>query len=94
MPGTRWLTFDCSGTIADWNACVLGALRPVAGIHAQPRSPLTTGRSQSLNGPAWAAYREVLADGLGLAARRVGAHSREADGGVCRSLAVDADFHR
>ena len=34
MPGTRWLTFDCYGTIADWNACMLGALQPIAGAHA------------------------------------------------------------
>ena len=26
MAATRWLTFDCYGTIADWNSCMLGAL--------------------------------------------------------------------
>jgi 2-haloacid dehalogenase len=36
MPGTRWLTFDCYGTIADWNTCMLGALDPVAGVQAAP----------------------------------------------------------
>ena len=35
MPGTRWLTFDCYGTIADWNTCMLGALQPIAGAHAE-----------------------------------------------------------
>jgi 2-haloacid dehalogenase len=73
MPGTRWLTFDCYGTIADWNATMLGALQPVAGVQAEP---LLTAyhRAESIleAGPAWRPYREVLTDGLGLAARRVG----------------------
>ena len=34
MAATRWLTFDCYGTIADWNACMLSALEPVAGAAA------------------------------------------------------------
>jgi hypothetical protein len=34
LAATRWLTFDCYGTIADWNGCMLGALEPVAGSHA------------------------------------------------------------
>jgi 2-haloacid dehalogenase len=34
MAATRWLTFDCYGTIADWNAGMLGALEPVAGSRA------------------------------------------------------------
>ena len=73
MPGTRWLTFDCYGTIADWNACLLGALRPVAGANAEPLLAAYH-RAESIveAGPGWRPYREVLADGLGLAARRVG----------------------
>ena len=34
MAATRWLTFDCYGTIADWNSCMLSALEPVAGGQA------------------------------------------------------------
>ena len=34
MAATRWLTFDCYGTIADWNSCMLSALEPVAGAQA------------------------------------------------------------
>ena len=34
MGGDRWLTFDCYGTIADWNTCMRQALEPVAGDHA------------------------------------------------------------
>jgi 2-haloacid dehalogenase len=83
MPGTRWLTFDCYGTIADWNACMLGALQPVAGVQAE--SLLTAyHRAESIleAGPAWRPYREVLTDGLGLAARRVGVSLAEKQAGA------------
>lgn len=73
MPGTRWLTFDCYGTIADWNTCMLGALNPIAGAHA---APLLTAYHQAESileaRPTWRPYRDILSDGLGLAARRVG----------------------
>src|SRR5260370_16266340 len=32
----KWLTFDCYGTVADWNACMGGALEAVAGQDAGP----------------------------------------------------------
>jgi 2-haloacid dehalogenase len=73
MPGTRWLTFDCYGTIADWNTCMLGALEPVAGTHAE--SVLSAyHRAEAIleAGPQWRPYRDILTDGLGLAARRTG----------------------
>jgi 2-haloacid dehalogenase len=73
MAGTRWLTFDCYGTIADWNACMLGALEPIAGQRA---AALLTAyhRAESIleAGPRWRPYREVLTDSLALAARRSG----------------------
>ena len=30
----KWLTFDCYGTVADWNACMCGALEAIAGPDA------------------------------------------------------------
>ena len=30
----KWLTFDCYGTIADWNTCLGGALAELAGAGA------------------------------------------------------------
>src|ERR1700749_67511 len=73
MPGTRWLTFDCYGTIPDWNTCMRGALQPIAGVNAEP---LLTAyhRAESIleAGPAWRPYREILTDGLALAAQRAG----------------------
>ena len=40
MAATRWLTFDCYGTIADWNSCMLSALEPVAGTQAEALADL------------------------------------------------------
>ena len=28
----KWLTFDCYGTVADWNTCMGGALEAIAGL--------------------------------------------------------------
>ena len=83
MPGIRWLTFDCYGTIADWNACMLGALQPIAGADAA--SLLSSyHRAESIleAGPSWRRYREILRDGLGLAARRAGVPLTDAQCGA------------
>jgi 2-haloacid dehalogenase len=73
MAATRWLTFDCYGTIADWNSCMLSALEPVAGPRAEA---LLAGyhRAESIleAEPRWRPYREILTDGLALAADRAG----------------------
>jgi 2-haloacid dehalogenase len=73
MAATRWLTFDCYGTLADWNSCMLSALEPVAG--AQAAALLAAyHRSESIleAGPQWCPYREILTNGLALAAQRTG----------------------
>jgi 2-haloacid dehalogenase len=73
MPGTRWLTFDCYGTLADWNTCMLGALEPIAGQHAVPLLAAYHSAESILEaGPQWRPYREVLAGSLRLAGRRTG----------------------
>ena len=69
----RWLTFDCYGTIADWNTSMRRALEPVAGATAG--SLLTAYHQAELAleaGPPWRPYREVLSLGLRAAARRLG----------------------
>jgi 2-haloacid dehalogenase len=73
MPGTRWLTFDCYGTIADWNTCMLEVLEPIAGVHAAPLLAAYH-RAESIleAGPRWRPYRDILTDALALAARRIG----------------------
>ena len=73
MAATRWLTFDCYGTIADWNSCMLSALEPVAGAHADTLLGAYH-RAESIleAAPQWRPYRDVLTDGLALAAQRSG----------------------
>jgi 2-haloacid dehalogenase len=73
MPGERWLTFDCYGTIADWNSCMLGALEPVAGANAASLLAAYHRAESILEArPGWESYRTVLRDALLLAARRTG----------------------
>ena len=69
----RWLTFDCYGTIADWNTCMRRALEPIVGAAAG--SVLTAYHQAELAleaRPTWRPYREVLRSGLRAAARRAG----------------------
>ncbi len=73
MAGDRWLTFDCYGTIADWNTCMRQALEPAAG--AASAALLTAYHQAELvleAGPGYLAYRDVLTSGLRWAARRLG----------------------
>jgi 2-haloacid dehalogenase len=73
MATTRWLTFDCYGTIADWNSCMLSALEPVAGPQAQALLGAYHQAESILEaGPSWRPYRDILTDGLALAAGRTG----------------------
>jgi 2-haloacid dehalogenase len=81
MADDRWLTFDCYGTIADWNTCMTAALA-AAGLAAADGSALLAAYHQAElvleGGPAWLPYKDVLVTGLRMAARRTGA--RLADG--------------
>ena len=38
----KWLTFDCYGTVADWNTCMSGALEALAGVSASDADRLLT----------------------------------------------------
>ena len=52
---------------------MLGALTPVAGVHAAPLLAAYHRAESILEAqPTWRPYRDILTDGLGLAARRVG----------------------
>jgi 2-haloacid dehalogenase len=73
MAATRWLTFDCYGTIADWNTGMLGALEPVAGERAAMLLDAYHQAESVLEARTeWCPYREILTDGLAWAARRSG----------------------
>jgi 2-haloacid dehalogenase len=83
MAGDRWLTFDCYGTLADWNACIRTALAPLAGpstalmLAAYHQAELTLEAR-----PPWRPYREILASGVRLAARELGITLGDPAGGT------------
>jgi 2-haloacid dehalogenase len=76
----RWVTFDCYGTLIDWNGGMLRALEPVAGDRAEA----LLGAYHAFELQVEAAsphprYREVLVEALRLAARRERLPLRSAD---------------
>ena len=73
MASDRWLTFDCYGTIMDWNSGMGAALASIAGDQGGALLAAYHQAELILEArPAWLPYREVLTEGLRLAARRVG----------------------
>src|SRR6266702_4044796 len=70
----KWLTFDCYGTVADWNSCMSGALATNAGVSGADAGRLLTAYHQAEleieAAPEWRPYREVLTAGLARAAER------------------------
>jgi 2-haloacid dehalogenase len=67
----KWVTFDCYGTIADWNACMGAALKAIVGADASRLLIAYHQAELELEaGPGWMPYREVLTAGLASAARR------------------------
>ena len=70
----KWLTFDCYGTVADWNTCMRGALEGIAGISQTDASRLLIAYHQAEleleAGPGWRPYRDILSAGLARAAER------------------------
>ncbi len=67
----KWLTFDCYGTIADWNTCLGRVLAEVAGAEAGRLLAAYHRAELELEaGPGWMPYRQVLTAGLVRAAGR------------------------
>src|ERR1022692_208659 len=70
----KWLTFDCYGTVADWNTCMGGALKEIKGVSATDASRLLSAYHQAeleLEATSrWRPYREILTAGLVRAAER------------------------
>src|ERR1700761_2989559 len=68
----KWLTFDCYGTVADWNTGMGGALAGLAEVsEADAGRLLAAYHKAELEieaGPGWRPYREVLTARLGPAA--------------------------
>jgi 2-haloacid dehalogenase len=67
----RWLTFDCYGTVVDWNTGMAGALADVAATDAgRLLAAYHPAELEIEAAPRWRPYREVLAAGLARAAAR------------------------
>jgi 2-haloacid dehalogenase len=67
----NWLTFDCYGTVADWNSGMSGALAELAGPEAaRLLAAYHRAELEVEAGPQWRPYREVLTAGLARAAER------------------------
>lgn len=66
----NWLTFDCYGTVADWNACMRGALKGMTLDAGRLLAAYHQAELELEAGPDWRPYREVLTAGLARAAGR------------------------
>ena len=77
MPADRWATFDCYGTLIDWNAGIRGVLERLWGVEQAPRLLERYHEIEprvQLGGPI--PYREVLAESLRLLAESEGLELR------------------
>src|SRR5204862_6741585 len=70
----KWLTFECYGTVADWNSGMGGALAGLPGVSGADAGRLLTAYHQAEleieADPQWRPYRAVLTAGLARAAER------------------------
>ncbi|MDQ3823258.1 MAG: HAD-IA family hydrolase [Actinomycetota bacterium] len=61
MAGARWATFDCYGTLVDWNGGIRGQLERVFGVAAAPRLLERYHELEpQVQAEAYRSYREVL----------------------------------
>lgn len=70
--GTRWITFDCFGTLVDWNAGFAAALTPIFGERTREAMSAYHTVERELEAGSYRPYREVLAEGIALAAQGLG----------------------
>jgi 2-haloacid dehalogenase len=76
------LTFDCYGTLIDWEAGILAALRATAGLGKVSDDQLLEAyavRETALEADGWRPYREVLSESLATVCTNVGAQVSSAD---------------
>jgi 2-haloacid dehalogenase len=79
MASDKWLTFDCYGTIADWNTAMRTALEPWAGPRAAAMLTAYHQAELMLEAAPWRPYREILTEGVRVAARRAGVTIGDSD---------------
>jgi 2-haloacid dehalogenase len=82
---TRWVTFDCFGTLVDWQTGLASILAPYAGDKAGSVVRAYHAHERMLErGPLYRPYAEVLATGLTRAAAEHGLELGPLDGAVLR----------
>lgn len=65
MSGARWASFDCYGTLVDWNGGIGGQLERLFGVEAAPRLLARYHELEpAVQGEAYRSYREVLTETL------------------------------
>ncbi len=67
LRGVKAMTFDCYGTLIDWEAGILGALRRVIGPDAATDDQLLeeyAGHEAAAEAVTWKPYRQILATSL------------------------------
>jgi 2-haloacid dehalogenase len=73
MPGERWVTFDCFGTLIDWKRGFEAILAPLAGARTAALMASYHGQERALESESpHRRYRDVLTLGLAGAAREIG----------------------
>jgi 2-haloacid dehalogenase len=80
---TRWATFDCYGTLIDWNAGILGELERLFGVGEAPRLlERYHDLEPQVQAGEYRTYSEVLALTLERVAADAGANVPEGEGGA------------
>ena len=65
MSGARWATFDCYGTLVDWNGGIGGQLERLFGVESAPRLLARYHELEpAVQAEAYRSYREVLTETL------------------------------
>ncbi len=65
MVGARWASFDCYGTLVDWNGGIGGQLERLFGVEATPRLLARYHELEpAVQAEAYRSYREVLTETL------------------------------
>jgi 2-haloacid dehalogenase len=86
---TRWATFDCYGTLIDWNTGIRGELERVFGVEAAPRLLERYHELEpNIQSDTYRSYREVLRLALEELMREEGLQLPEGEAGaLAKSLA-------